>query len=248
MMSAMLLAIPIASGLDCVGGKIMARRPVTIRPWIAGAVTIVIFLAAGLRSLPSHSLASDRCASNILRSLPPNAMLLVAEDYMFFGSLYQQLVVGERPDVTVIAWGQLLDPAYRARLAARSGLTSVIPPDKKASLAISFDALAKGRPLFVDPSQMNIIRTFPTYPYGILLHVLPVGTKLPDVHEVLAINKTIFENYRFDYPIPDRDDDYAAHIHERYAGAWRVIGRALASADQREDATFAFNMATVLRP
>lgn len=248
MMSAMLLAIPVAAGLDWIGSQIAMRRPIAIRPWIGGAVAIVVFLAAALRSLPSHSLASDRCASNILRSLPQNAVLITAEDYMFFGSMYRQLVEGDRPDVTVIAWGQLLNPGYRARLTARSGLTPEIPADKKVSITIALDAFAKGRSVFADPSQMNLIKTFPTYPYGILLRVLPVGTKLPDPRELLAINKTVFENYRFDYPIPDRDDDYAAHIHDRYAQAWKVIARALASIGAREDAAFALNMATVLRP
>lgn len=248
MMSALILAVPIAAGLDALVRRASAWRTIAIRKWIVAALPFVIFFAAASRSLPSHSAAIDRCAGNILRSLPENSVLILTEDYLYFGTMYRQLVMGERPDVTIVAWGQLINPGYRQRLHARSGITPEIPPDKQVSLVVTRDVFAKGRPLLVDPAQIRILQNYPTYPFGIVMRVVPVGTKLPTPVELFAINKDVYSKYRFDYPVPGRDDDYAAHAQDRYARALNVIGRALMQAGQRDQAAEAFSMAATLRP
>ena len=247
-MSALLLVVPVAVGLDWLGARIAERRPVKIRGWLGAVSSVVVLAAVASRSLPKHSPAVEACVTNLLASVPQNSVVIVSEDYLYFGALYRQYVIGQRPDVTMVSWGQLLNPGYRARLAERSGITAVIPPDKRASITVADDVLARGRPLYIDPAQINIMRTFPTVPYGILFRVLPRGAPLPPIEEVFATNKQLFAGFRFDYPVPDPDDDYAAHVHDRYARVWRVIGRALATVQRREDAAFAFELARTLRP
>jgi hypothetical protein len=247
-MSALLLVIPVATGLDWIGAQLVARRAIRVRGWLGGVASIIVLLAAAARSLPRHSPAVEQCVGNMLRSVPQNAVIIVSEDYLYFGALYRQYVEGDRTDVTMVSWGQLLNPGYRARLAARSGITTTIPPDKKASLIVADDVLAKHRPLYIDPAQVNIMKAFPTVPHGILLEVLPRGTAQPPIHDVFVRNKQVFEQFRLGYAMPDPDEDYAAHVHDRYARVWRVIARALAASGAREDAAFALAMAQTLRP
>lgn len=102
--------------------------------------------------------------------------------------------------------------------------------------------------MFVDDSQINILKTFPTYPYGVLLRVLPMGAARPPIEEVFATNRALYDTFDLAYPVPDRDADYAAHMNARYARIWRIISRALAAANRGPDAEVAAELATRLSP
>lgn len=249
LLAALLLALPIAHGVDLIGARIIAALPAGRRSPVLGAgLAIAMFAALGARSLPHHSPAVERGVSNLLRSLPEHAVVIVSEDDLYFGSAYRQLVIGERPDVTVISFGQLLNPAYRDRLAARSGIATLVPGDKRPSLSIAADVLAHGRPMFVDGLQINILKELPTYPYGLVFRVLPAGTPRPPIEEVFTINQAIFAAFDLDYRVPGREDDYAAHVHERYARNWRIIASALAAANRAPQAELAMELAQRLSP
>lgn len=249
LLAALLLALPIALGVDLIGARIVAALPAGRRsPALGAGLAIAAFAALAARSLPHHSPAVERGVSNLLRSLPERAVVIVSEDDLYFGSAYRQLVIGERPDVTVISFGQLLNPGYRDRLAARSGIATLVPGDKTPSLRIAADVLAQGRPMFVDGLQINILKELPTYPYGLLFRVLPTGTPRPPIEEVFTINQKVFAAFDLDYPVPGREDDYAAHVHERYARTWRIIASALAAAGRAPQAELATELAQRLSP
>ncbi|MFH1742846.1 MAG: DUF2723 domain-containing protein [bacterium] len=65
-----------------------------------------------------------RYSADVLRVLPPNALLLVglhelSQDYEYFPLLYQQAVERRRPDVDIIGTGFLSLPWYDKKLAER---------------------------------------------------------------------------------------------------------------------------------
>lgn len=250
LLPAMLLAIPVAVGTEWVVHRMVEQNaPRTRAVERAGHLLAVgLFFALASRSLPEHSPAVQNAVRNMLRPLPPNAVVIVSEDSLYFGSAYVQLVLGERPDVTVIAWGQLLNPEYRQRLRERSGIVALTPGDKFASTAIANDVLRRGLSMFVDSTKNQVLQTFPSYPFGSLFRVLPPGSPRPPIADVFAENKAIYESFDLDYPRPTRDDDYAAHEHERYARIWSIIARALAADGKREEAATADAFADALLP
>ncbi len=249
LMAAVLLAVPVAAAFDALATHLAPLVSTRLRaPWVGGALAVMAFAALASRSLPRHSPAVERGISNLLRSVPPDAVVIVSEDDLYFGSAYRQLVIHERPDVTVIAYGQLLNPGYRARLHERTGVVDLADGDPTPSISLAQDALARGRAMFVDGGQINILKAFPTVPHGMLFRVLPRGTALPAIEQVFAENRALYASFDFDYPVPAADQDYAAHVHERYARIWRIIARALSADGQSSDAAIASELAARLAP
>jgi hypothetical protein len=249
LMSALLLTIPVAAALDVLGGWAAASVPSRLAaPWIGGSLAVLAFVALAARGLPLHSPAVERGAENLLTSLPPESVVIVTDDDLYYGTAYRQLLMHQRADVTVIAFGQLLNADYRARLHARTGVVMLAPGDKTPSVSLAEDTLARGRPMFADGAQINVLKSFPTYPYGIVFRVLPRGATSPPIEDVFAMNRALYDTFDFGYPMPDRDADYAAHMHERYAQTWRIIARALAAANQAPQAAIAADLALRLAP
>ena len=60
--------------------------------------------------------------------------------------------------------------------------------------------------------------------------------------------QSAFAAFDLDYPVPGREDDYAAHVHERYARTWRIIASALAAAKLAPQAQAAAELAQRLSP
>src|SRR6185369_7148988 len=77
--------------------------------------------------------------------------------------------------------------------------------------------LAVGKPVFVDRLQRDVIDSFPAYPYGVLMRVLPPGTQGPSVTEVFDLNERVYAEFALDYPRPGVHDEFATEVHRRYA-------------------------------
>ena len=250
LMPALILAVPIAIGIDRVGELIVTR--VGARRRVGEVIAVGLFVALAAVSLPfvqmAHSPAVELGVRNMLESLPQGAVAIISEDDLDFGSGYVQLVLHERPDVVVIMWTAVPSPAYRERLEETLGIR--VPANGADLLSIQFaDAvLARGHMLFVDGLQSHILQMFPTYPFGILYRVLPHGAKRPPIDEVLALNKAIYEKFSFGYPVPSIDADWPAHVHLRYARTWQIIRDALIAEGKHDDAAFANQMEEELRP
>jgi len=246
-LSAVVLAIPIASGLELIATR-MHRR---LSPRPAALLAIVAFIALTLVAWPRldrvHSSAVELGVRNTLRSMPPDAIALVVSEDQCFGARYLQLVDGDRRDVTIVCWTLTTHDWYRERLA-RTGVTIAPSAGGPASVAQAEALLAGGRPLVVDRAQPEILATLPSYPLGVLMRVLPRGATLPNLGEIVEINRTTYATFDFDYPRPTREDDFAAVAHLRYAGTWWRLARALDAAGDREGAATATELARQLSP
>ena len=243
-MPALLLAIPIAGVLE----RAIARIP-AVGERLDAVLPVVVFAAAALASLSyverGHTPAVEQVARNLLRDLPRDAVVIVADND---GIAYAQRVLGERADVTVIMWPMVPVPTYRERLRRDLGLDIPDGGDAMLSVHVAEQILARGQPLFVDGVEANILREFPTVPYGLVFHVLARGSTPPPIADVFALNKTLYEHFELGYPAPGPGDDYAAEIHQRYARTWWIIGTALRRAGHEQDAGFALDLAQQLEP
>lgn len=249
----LLLAIPIAVGLDRVLAAIGARTPALARPIagevLAAAVAIVVAAASLPHSRAVNSRAVEAGAANMLRSLPPNAVVITQSDPRA-PVVYAQEVLGIRPDVIVVTWKMVPMAWYRARLAAR-GL--VIDPkaadrDGPPSVKVAEQIFAAGRPLVVDQFEGNILKEYASYPHAMLLRVLPRGAKQLTLDEIVALNHELYGAFDLDYPHPGPDDGYPAGIHQRYASTWAILAKALSDAGRKSEARDALELARTLAP
>lgn len=250
LLPALLLAVPVAAAFSDAGAWLSPRVPKLVR--FADALGLVVFVAALAMSLPYvqavHSPAVELNVRNMLASLPPNAVVIVAEDDLDMASTYVQLALGERRDVEVIMWYAISRPATRERVEHDLGLT--IPKVGQDIFVAHFAeaVLATGRPLFVDGYQKHVLEAFPTYPYGILFRVLPKGSERPPIREVFAINRDLYAKFQFGYPLPPPDAAWPTRVHDRLAHTWQIIYDALTAAGDPDDAAFALELGRSLVP
>ncbi len=248
----LLLVIPVAVGLDLLIDRIGAYRKLPVPGAAARALMpVVVFAVLAVTALPHvagiHSPAMERGVQNLLGSLPPSSVVLGQGDDLHVGVRYLQLARGVRPDVAYVHWSAMGTPWYRERMAQ---LGVVLDPvaGEAPSVAVARHVLASGRPLFVDPSQARILAAYPSYPFGLVIRVLPPGAKVPTLDEVVAINKQMFARFDLDYPRPHAADEYAAQMHLRYTRLWQDLGRALGRAGRTTDAAWALDIAAQLAP
>ncbi|HEY2897464.1 MAG TPA: DUF2723 domain-containing protein, partial [Gemmatimonadaceae bacterium] len=91
---------------------------------LAAALPLVLNApAANRRAFPERAIA-PALAHDLLRSAPPNAVLVTGGDNDTFPAWYGQAVEGLRPDVTVVVAPLLAARWYRAELARRTPLVS----------------------------------------------------------------------------------------------------------------------------
>lgn len=247
--SLIVFSVFVASGLERV--VLYWRRP---SPRLVGGVLAAAsFLVGAALSIPDlsrrHSPAVEQGLRNILATVPPAAIVIGTPDELHFGMGYLQSVLGIRLDVTVISTPQLGLPYYRDRLRARTGIV-VQKPDagEVVTVDIAEQALATGRPVYIDTFQANIAGSFPIYPYGVLFRVLPRGSRLPSLDEIFETNRDVFARYRFGYPLPGPNDFHATRLHALYARVWTGMSTALAEAGRTDDAAFARGLAVELAP
>lgn len=249
----LLMGIPVALGLELAMSRITVRSKLSARLGVALVSTLGLAATAGL-SLPHllrvNTPAVERYTLNVLRSLPRDAVLLGGQDDEYFGTAYVQLALGERTDVTLLAFHMTTFQWYAKRMMARG----IFAPDGDAPPVVrTVDyLLSKGRPVFVTRYSNNIsrdvVKHFPTYLYGPVLRVLPRGTQVPSLDEIFAANKRIYDAFQLGYAIPGGDDEFATMIHQRYAGPWLVLARKLEAAGKRDDAAWAAEAARIIGP
>lgn len=241
---ALLLAIPTSIAGNWLASRVGARTAT-----LAAICTSVGFVALVATSLPYlggvHSPAVELGAQNMLRSLPEHSIILHGQDELHATTGYLQAALGVRQDVEVVTVPMLGVGWYRDRAHRRGILPLRGASDLRRIVEYN---LARGRAVFVDPLQHDIIRTFPAYPYGVLLRVLPRGAAMPSVHDVFLINQQLFATFRVDYPLPKKDDEFAAEVHRRYSAVWDIIGRKLEGAGDPVEAAQAFSNGRRLAP
>lgn len=245
---ALLMAIPIAVGLSGLA-KLIPPTRISERAGIAIAATVGFAAVAGT-SLPHvlrvHTRAVEDSARNMLRSLPLGAVVIESQDDLHSGAGYVQWALGERQDVVMVTWSMMSMQWYRDRVSLRG---IVAPPgDAPPLVRLANSLLASGKTLYIDRSQAAIFEAFPTYPYGILIRVLPHGEKPPSVGEVFELNQAIYAKFELDYPRPGPADEYPTEVHRRYAATWVVLAQALRAAGKDDDADWALEAAREIGP
>lgn len=246
-LSALVLAVPIASGFDLVADR--AGRALSSRAGVGlAALGFVVLVTVALPPLVRvHSPAVERGVANLLVPLPKDAIAIVVSEDQCFGARYLQLARDLRPDVTVVCWALTVRDWYRDRLAL-AGVRIEAQRGGPASVEQGDALLATGRPIFVDRAQTALLAARPNYPFGVLERVLPRETKPPSLGEIIDLNRELFATFDLSYPRPQRGDDFAAVAHLRYAGPWRRIAAALDAAGDRDGATNARALAAELAP
>jgi len=241
LLPALLLTIPVAVAFDIAGRRIsLADWPLVI-----AAVASVGFVVDAATSLSSgatwRSPAYDHAMRDLVRSMPPDAVIIGNGDTLYYGVGYVQNALAQRPDVTYVQASAMRRTWYRDRLAREH-------IDAASITALADDELARGRPLFVTISMDDIIKDHPVYPYGLLFRVLRRTTQAPSVSEVFEINKKLFDGFTLDYATPPRTAEHAAFIHDGYVATWRMIAEALQQSELPADAAVANERARQLTP
>ena len=249
----LLLAIPVALGLDRAIAAIGAKLPSVHYPAVGGILAGALALAIAGTSLPHYLAINSRAvetgAINMLRSLPQDAVVITQSDPRG-PVIYAQTVLGVRPDVVLVSWKMVPLPWYRERLAARGLVLDPHAADRDGppSVKVAEQIHASGRPLFVDLFEANILKEYTTYPHGVLLRVLPRGAAQLSIDNIVLLNKEIYAAFDLDYPHPGQDDGYPTGIHQRYAATWAIIARALADAGRSQEAHDALEVSKQLAP
>jgi len=248
-----LLVVPVAVGLD-LGVRAIARRRALPAPraGLLAGLGLVALAGAVAPTLPGlrrvHSPALERAIANVLETAPKNAVILTVGDHFHFVGAYLQDALGVRPDVVMITGSMTPMKWYRDDVDARLGFVALPPAPGDADVRIAREILAHGRPLLIDRNYGPIAKAYASYPYGMLVRIVPPGEPTPAVGDVLALNRDIFERLDLDYPPPHKDDNWPGLIHAEYAATWRVIAHGLAAAGRAEDAEWATDLAAGLAP
>jgi hypothetical protein len=248
LLPAALLAVPVAVGFDAIAAR-LSRRAESVA---VGALVSAFALAAAVgASLPhvarAHVPAVEQEVLNTLRSLPPNAVVIGTSDELYAGTNYVQLVLGVRTDVDYVHWPLMPLDWYRER-QIRRGIELTRFAATPGSVEAAQQILASGRRLFVDSHVGHILDAYKSYPFGILVRVVPAGETPPSVEEVFELNKAAYARFEFGYPTPGPDDEWPAEVHFNYANTWQQLGDALAREGKLEQAAWAAEAAKALAP
>lgn len=241
----LLLVIPVAVGLTLLADKVPAR------PVVLQVVVHVCFVAAIASSLVDvaryRTPAMELSARNTLRSMPKNAVIMAAiVDELDVGIRYLQLTRNERLDVLFFRWPDAAVPWYAKKLGPY-GL--VVVPGVTFTVAHAIDRFhAAGRPVFVYWFEKELREIYPSYPFGILVRLLPRGEKPPSAEEVFTLNRELFNTFDLGYPLPGKTDQFATWVHRKYAGTWARIADDLMAVGKREEAATAIEYARALGP
>ncbi len=231
----LLLLVPaVAFGFDRIGE--LASRAVDLPLWIAEVAALVAIAVLGAVALP-HAAALDSPAVengvvNLVRSLPKDAVVLVASDEQNFGATYVQDVLGIRPDVVVLAVPMLSFPWYRDRIAARGVAISAGEP----MLAVVGRLLQARRPVFADILFGSVLETFPSYPYGEVFRIAAPSDEPPSLDDVVAQNRALLAQFEHDEPLPGPNDGYPTIAHNRLLRGWLVLEQDLREAGRADEA------------
>lgn len=241
----LLLAPAVAAA---IGRLPRVRTLAPARATAVGALAFVALVAAAWPRLRAqHSVAVARGVENLLRSLPPRAVVIWQSDDVCMVGPYLQAAEGVRPDVDIICWPLTSRPWYRARLAAR-GLSIDGPFTPQPTLAFGDRVLASGRPLFTDRNPLDLLVHRPSFPYGLCVQVRAATEKLPTPRELVELNRALYAKFDLDYVTPGLDDDWATLAQRRYERTWTIIGEWLDQNGDREAAAAARALAAQLAP
>lgn len=243
LLPALLLALPVAAGLDHLWTWLLRLRPAAgLRsPRVSELTTSVLFCGVAIYAFAFNAFIAIRLSAerrgahtqdlllNGLNSLPRDAIVLDASDDGLFGGAYVQHALRVRPDVTIIPSISLRWPWYLQRLRRRlpDCRLDVIP----IATALATFASHCERPVFSTSAyyfagdrKAPKLR-LPNYQYGIYRRVLPPSQadQLPSADQLLRLNQTLFARFKGPAQPLSLAYGWASHPYYIYAGVWQQI-------------------------
>lgn len=272
----LMLSIVIAVGGDYLWNRIFAAvapaRPELPVHYLrlVGVVLVTLILIQASRNYTSVDRSQNRLetqfASNILRSAPQNAIIIIRTNAIF-SLWYRQHVLGERPDVLVISADlftgrELGDYWYYDYVYRRyPEVEKAFPPGKArakdgdcviAIAQLAINAVRAGRPLLYMPSGFRVepeekffedgtARFCDRAPWGITYRLYLKG-QAPDAATVYRENVALWKQYQTDgaYTVAARSDFLQSQILRRYSYANLDFGKIAEAAGDRVTAENAY--------
>jgi hypothetical protein len=245
-MSILLIAVPIAVGLDPLAARVSKRMPV-----VSHVLALLVIGGLAVARLPQlerfSSPAMELEVRNTLESLPTAAVIFGSIDELDVGIRYLQLARDVRTDVLFVRADDLAEPWYHA-LFPNAGLRVDAPMGVPLKVYLAEQVLAQGRPLFVSQGEAVELTGYVKVPYGIVTQVLPRGAHRPSLGEVVTLNRRLFGRFRLDYAFPGPADEFATWIHRNYARVWTMLAQAMAANGQADTAAELEEIARQLSP
>ena len=230
--------VPFSVGLD-----VLIR--LVRRPWLVGAPLLGALVAVHVwwiypRLAEDRRPTAARYVRNVLRALPPRAVVLGTGDLGCFGFLYAQQATRLREDVTYVDVGMMELPWYRARIAARVDMDAGDGFDVAVFLN---DLERRGQPVFVGVPGPELPATTGVMGHAGLLQVLEPGASPPDGATLEASNLAWMRNFEWD-DHPVRDPWSWAGLAERgYRATWESVASRYREEGRPEDAARALSRA-----
>lgn len=178
----------VALGASDLVGRLLRWRRVSSRPQLLGRLRIaapaVLVLAALVPALIMHwpvahrgsRPLADRYAESIFRELPRNAVVFIFGSEKTQALRYEQLVKGQRQDVTVVAIDGLAYRWYRNQIARHLGVRFPPPVGDTVKAAKSaIQVVRRVRPVRLDAPAAQVLKTAYGYRQAGLLAVLAPG-------------------------------------------------------------------------
>ena len=225
-------------------------------PLGAGVVVAALVLVPSAvvhRSHASHRTPpfASQYATNVLGSLPGRSVLLVWGAERTFPLLFQQVVAGARPDVTVVAADGLGRPWYRQQAARRLGVGRLGGRDDAPHQAQALGQRLRGeRPVFLDTAAMRSLGGRLGYrPRGLVGEVVEGSGPQPPL-SLDEADHLLARVYATDgvYSDPSRLRFPNRRIVSSYGRAHLELSRAYAGAGNAERATEHVNLARRVDP
>lgn len=231
LLPAALLVPLVALGFDALS------RRLPLRPLPRLVATLGAMAACALGAYPSVAAEQgpevERSVLDALDTAAPRAVVLGVSDDLTFGFPYAQRALGRRGDVLFVNPSLLLLEPYRRRVERSLGasLSAVSRARNVDTAALASVVLGLGRPLYLAEAASPVItRSFPSYPDGLLVRVLPRGSAAPTLREVLGANERRFAAYRQQPAAEAPTTPWLRNARERYARPWLTLADAVRSA------------------
>ncbi len=217
---------------------IIERAPILAR--FGAALVALVLVADAAFAMPDvaeeHTATVENYLRDTLASLPERSILIGTGDHRNCGFAYVQRVLGERRDVDYIDARLTPYAWYRRKLTAR-GVLGPEPADAGIidPRVLAARALATGRAVFVtDLSIPPILASFPTYPFGTALRVLPRDATVPATQQIEAMNAALLPALHASAPAPR--DSWAQGTRSDYERTWVMIAEAYEREGDRDAA------------
>jgi len=220
------LPLALACLLVALSLDVCVKRSSLVAP-IAAVVVAVRAVVSYPAVAEHHRPTIDLYMRNVLAYVPDRALVVSEGDDRTGAFMYARCAVGLRTDVDTVNPRLLFYGWYADQVSARLGFPVVRGKDGVLSAAALLVQLEKsGRPVFLTSwPAAGVDETFPSYPIGPLLRIVPSKKDVPDPFTLLAMNERAFDQMDLEETLPAPHTWAGERMHD-YARPWTVLGSA----------------------